>query len=115
MSEWKLMLLGLALGCLAALALGLWARAQLRTAAERLRASEAGRQQEMQFTTAARRQIEALQNELAELRALLARRGVQAPPRPVAVDGPQASSPDCEPERASDGFQATQIVPRTPG
>ena len=64
------------------------------------------------ITTAARRQNEALQQEVAELRHLMARRGVQVPARPAAAiePAPETTEPAALP---ADGFQATQFSPRS--
>lgn len=113
MSELNSVVAGLGLGGGVAVAVGVWAWTRLKDLNLRLRISEQQRQQEMQFTTAARRQIESLQNELAEMRALLARRGVQPPPpKPMVVDVTALDAAREAPDSAADGFQATQIVPR---
>lgn len=106
-----MLLLGLVLGAGGA---GLALRWRLAEARARLHHLEASRQLEMQNTTAARRQNEALQQEVAELRHLMARRGLQVPARPAAA-AVDAVAETTEPAAlAPDGFQATQFSPRGP-
>lgn len=109
-SQMLALLLGLALGAGGVL---LVLRRRLAEAQARMHHLEASRQLEMQNTTAARRQNEALQQEVAELRHLMARRGVQVPARPAAAieSAPETTEPAALP---ADGFQATQFSPRSP-
>lgn len=113
MSEGMGGLLGLALGlALGAGGCALWMGRRLKEALARQLHLEQCRAQEQQHTTAARRQMEVLQKELAELRHLLARRGQALPAResvlhvpPEALDSEDASPLD------DGGFQRTQLIP----
>lgn len=106
---WAGLVVGAALGAgLMALVL----RGRLADALARLQHLEVSRQQEMQNTTAARRQNEALQQEVAELRHLMARRGLALPARPVAAPASAAEESTEPGPLAADGFQPTQFSPR---
>lgn len=108
MGEAMILGLGVLLG---GVAVGLWARSRLQQAAARVLHLEQSRAQELQHTSAARRQLESLQKELGEARHLLARRGLSVPHRAPEVTEPDLDVTQPQP-LAPDGFQATQIVPR---
>jgi threonine dehydrogenase-like Zn-dependent dehydrogenase len=90
---------------------GLMARGKLKAAALRSQQLEQHRLQAAQQTSAARRQIEALQKEVQELRQLMAHSGVAAPARKnVSLEGLQDIKLDDEKE--THGFAATQVIAR---
>jgi hypothetical protein len=101
--------LGLAIG---AGGCALWMGQRLKAALARQQHLEQCRTQEQQHTTAARRQMEVLQKELAELRHLLARRGQSLPAREsVSELPPEAFEPTDSGELDDGGFQRTQLIP----
>lgn len=90
---------------------GLMARARLKAAAQRSQQLEQHRLQAAQQTSAARRQVEALQKEVQELRQLMAQGGVAVPARKLAsLEALQDIKLDDEKE--THGFAATQVIAR---
>lgn len=117
-NDWAALLMGLASGALlAGLGLSLWLLPRLRRANAQALRLDAARQQLLQQNTQARKQVEQLQLELAELRLEAERAGR---PRVASSSAGRSSSPvESEParERAAvmrpDGFAPTQVMPRS--
>ena len=104
---------GLLLG---ALGVWLWARQGMSALNQRLAQLEAARQQLAQQNTAARRQIEQLQKDIAGKRLADERehhRVVHHEPLPDTGDSVTPELlPEVEPERPNDGFAPTQLLNR---
>jgi 3-hydroxyacyl-CoA dehydrogenase len=103
-------LAGVGGGAVGAAVATLMARGKLKAAMARMQQLEQHRLQAAQQTSAARRQVETLQKEVAELRQLLAHSGVAAPARKnPGLDALHDVQLD---EKEPAGFAATQVIAR---
>lgn len=117
-NDWAAVLMGLASGALlSGLGLSLWLLPRLRRANAQALRLDAARQQLLQQNNQARKQVELLQQELAELRLEAERAGRPRGASAAAPRPPQPTSPEPARERGAaarpDGFAPTQVMPRS--